>query len=590
MKPIVVDFESFYQKKGPLSASTQGVANYVRDSYAYMLALKGEDLQWVGTVEEAQKKFNADFWADHQFWAANAVFDETWARRYFPSDRMKPWKCILDKGAVSQYAQEVAKLSLGLLGKKVDKTTRDLMNGVHYQDLPDDKKQQVLDYCLGDAVEEWECLQRLPEPSAVEDKIAAYTRMTNVRGIRINRELLEQDKEALQVAAHEAKWSLPWIDDNEAPLSPLELAKWCQHRGLPCPDSRAKTDVECDRLMAEHPELRKVIMAMRRYQKCNTMLKKVGSLMGRLQDNDIFGMEMIYCGARHTRRWSSRGFNIQNLDAQPFDLGNGYAVDPRAWLVPRAGKVFLIYDFSQIEPRCLNWLVGNDSFLDLVRQGFGLYEAYARSANMWREDAPLKQANPKLYKLVKAQVLGLGYGMGAGRFNESVPDLTPFEAQDAVNDWRQRNPGVVTMWRAFDSVIREAVRSRERVLALQLPTGDYLRHFSVKACRGGFESITTRADYTPGSRQMNLWGGVLTENVTQRMARDVMAEAILRLEAAGLPVLFSAHDEVIMEIDDDEATIKDAMATAEKIMTQEPEWAEGLPLAVEGGVHTKYVK
>lgn len=590
-KPLVVDFESYYEKsKKGLNVSNLGVPNYVRDSYAYMLAIKGEDFEWVGTVEECQKKFNEDFWTDHQFWAANAVFDETWARRYFPTDRMAPWGCILDQGATSQYAQQVDKMVLGLLGKKIDKSTRDLMSAVHYNELPDDKKQQVLDYCLGDAREEWECLQHLPVPSDIEQRVAAYTRMTNVRGVRVNRELVEKDREALEVARHTSKWDIPWIDDNESPLSTLELAKWCQVKDIPCPQSIAKTDEDCDRLMGLHPELDRVIGLMRSYRKCNTVLEKIRTLENRITGDDILPMEMIYCGARHTRRWSSRGFNIQNLDAQPFELGNGYSVDPRAWIIPRPGKKFLIYDFSQIEPRCLNWLVGNEGLLELIRKGFGLYEAYARSANIWTEDSPLKSSDPKLYKNVKAQVLGLGYGMGAARFNQSMPDLSQSEAQDTVNDWRQRNAGIVGMWRTFDKVIMDTVRSKDRELALQLPTGDVLRHFCVRACHGGFESYTTKADFSGMSKQANLWGGVLTENVTQRMARDIIAEAILELEAAGLPVIFSAHDEVIMEVDDDQATLEDAMKTAEKIMTTPPAWAEGLPLAVEGGVYDHYVK
>lgn len=591
-QPIVVDFESYYDNT--LSASDMGVRNYVDKSYAYMVALAGDQWDWVGTIEEAQREFPRAFWEDNQFWAANSVFDETWARKVFDVGDMGPWKCILDRGAVNQYGQSVPLLVRGLFGTKVDKETRDMMKGVHYGELPDDKKRRVLDYCLNDAREEWNCLLALPEPSGIEDRIAAYTRMTNQRGVRIDRELVERDLEALRIGGHEAKYRIPWIEAKDAPGSPLELEKWCQHHGIPVPNSRAQDDAECDRLMAEHPKLAAVIGDIRTWQKCNRMVKKGEGLLDRLDKNDVLGMELMYCGARHTRRWSSRGFNIQNLDAKPFDIG-GASVDPRRWIIPRPGKVFLIFDFAQIEPRCLNWLVGNNALLDLIRQGFGIYEAYARSAHIWSGGAPLKSANPSLYKTVKAQVLGLGYGMGVDKFIDQARgegvELDREAGKAAVDDWRSRNAGITRLWRVYDQLIHDAVRATDNTIELEMPTGDVLRHFHIRASRqNGFESYTTRSDFGPGSKQNRLWGGVLVENVTQRMARDVMAEAVLALEAAGLPCPFTAHDEIIMEVDDDEATRKEAWKTAEEIMTRPPEWAPGLPLAVEGEFHLHYTK
>ena len=166
----------------------------------------------------------------------------------------------------------------------------------------------------------------------------------------------------------------------------------------------------------------------------------------------------------------------------------------------------------------------------------------------------LKKANPGLYKSVKAQVLGLGYGMGAGRYRETAAKdgiiLTEEEAQSTVRQWRTLNPKIVDFWGAFDGDIKAAVLDKSHVLKVEMPTGDYLRHFGIKywskedvdpetgdkVVKRGWESITTQGDYSPNSKQPNLWGGTMTENVTQRMARDVMAEAVLRLEDAGLPV------------------------------------------------------
>lgn len=598
MKDIVVDYETYYSKREGVSAATQGLKNYVDSSYAYMLALKSDDLEWVGTIEEARKKFGPDFWGSpgHQFWAANANFDETWTRKCFDVGPMKPWNCVLDRAAWSQLPRHVAGVARVVLGVQVDKSTRDYMDDKHYDDLPDDEKRMVLDYCKNDAIEEFELLRTLPQPTAIEEKIAAHTRMMNLRGVRIDAELLERDRIAAEEYRHACMMKIPWAATTGTPLSIPQLSKWAASRGLEMPMSLDKRDLDSADTITAQPDLRDVVDLMRGYRKANTVLKKIMSIRGRLTEGDILPMDFIYCGARHTRRWSSQGANLQNLESTPFDLG-GHFVAPRHWLVPRPGKDFLVLDYAQIEPRCLAWLTNNEDLLDMIRRGFGVYEAAARASRVWTSEEPLKTADPTLYKLVKAQELGLGYGMGAVKFNATLPpDLrheNPDEVKEQIYDWRRRNFRIVGLWREMDRLIIETCRDpKNRTIELEMPTGDYLRHFSVMQQPGkygmGFCSLTIKGDRSIHSKQDNLWGGVLVENVTQRMARDVIAEAVVRLEAAGLPVILHAHDEVVLEVDTDSRD--EARAEAERIMKQAPEWAPDLPLEVEGEFHRHYTK
>lgn len=615
MQHFVVDYESFYSKKDDLSAGTVGVKNYVRDSYAYLAAIVGPGVKFVGSIEDAQRQFPTAFWnqPNTTFWAANANFDELWTRRYWPeATRMKPWQCILDRGAVSQLPQSLSGITRGLWGEKVDKTVRDWMDGKHFRDLTPEQQKEVTDYCLSDAVEEARVLAALPAPTTVEDRIAAHTRMANLRGVRIDADRLQQDRERLLQFQHDAFLRIPWRNQ-EAPLSHLALSAWARENGLPVPGSVAKDDEECASLVDAHPQLRAVIMAMRQYRKANTLVRKIVSVQDRITDDGTMALELMYCGARHTRRWSSRGVNVQNLDREPYwltadgrEADGAWNVWPRRWIVPRPGKTFLILDYAQIEPRCLNWLVGNDDLLEMIRQGFGVYEAYARVAGLWKDPRPLKKADPHLYKSVKAQVLGLGYGMGPGRYRETAAKdgilLSDAEAKQTVDIWRRLNPKVVGFWRTLDEDIKKAVLDRSNLLEVVMPTGDYLRHFFVKhwskktadedtgeeTFKRGYESFTTKGDFTPLSKQGNLWGGTLCENVTQRMARDVLAEAVLRLEDAGLPVVFHAHDEVILEVDI--GVKEEAKEEAERIMRVAPNWAPDLPLGVEGDFADTYVK
>jgi len=548
MQDIVVDFESYYSKKQDISAGTVGVVNYVRDSYAYMVSVVGPGIEFIGTVEEAQRRFPDSFWEDpgNRFWAANANFDQLWVQRYWPdAKRMKPWHCILDRGATEQLPQSLSGIARALWGKKVDKSIRDWMDGKHYKDITPEQQQEVLNYCLEDAKEEQHVLKSLPEPTSIEQQIAMHTRMVNLRGVRIDAGRLKQDREELLKHQHDAFMRIPWHND-EAPLSHLALSAWATEQGIPVPASLAKDDEECASLVGAHPKLGDVVGAMRQYRKANTLIRKIESVEGRITEDGTMALELMYCGARHTRRWSSRGVNVQNLDREPYWLTpdgkpaeGAWDVWPRRWLIPREGKTFLILDYAQIEPRCLNWLVGNDELLNLIRSGFGIYEAYARVSGQWGDPAPLKKANPGLYKSVKAQVLGLGYGMGAGRYKETAAKdgivLTDEEAKATVDTWRKLNPKIIEFWRQMDETVKAATMDRAKLLEVVMPTGDKLRHFGVRhfskpitdpdtgevTTKRGYESFTTKGDFTPMSKQPNLWGGTLAENVTQRMARDV---------------------------------------------------------------------
>lgn len=584
-----VDYETFYSTKGKVSVANLGVPNYVKSSYPYMVAVSNDTFRWVGSIDEAKNYFNDAFWEENDFVAANANFDEAWTRNIWPgATRMKPWQCVIDKGAFSQMPGNVAALAKTVLGVKIDKSVRDFMDGKHFRDLGRGDSKRVYDYCLSDAEEEWEIWKKLPEMSSLEQKVAAHTRLVNQRGVHVNNELLNSDKALLQEARHEAFLRIPWAPIGDAPLSHPNLSKWASMNGLPVPETLAKTDLGCQRLMRENPKLAAVIEDMRIYRRANTLITKITALQDRLTDGDILPLELIYCGARHTRRWSSRGFNIQNLDRSPYDLRNGKNVWSRRWITPRPGKVFLILDYAQIEPRCLNWAVGNKPLLDLIKKGMSIYEAYVRSNDIWTSSKPFNKVTaPEQYASTKAEVLGLGYGMGAQRFADEN-GIEFDDAQRRVSAWRKKNTLITGLWKAFDDDLQEGYVDDGREWQMDMPTGEKLTLFDLRVVRGGYGCYTIKGDFGQQSRQDRLWGGTMTENVIQRMARDIIAPKVVELEEAGLPLVFSAHDEVVLEVD--ESNKEEAREEAVRILTNAPEWANGLPLAVEGEFAYEYTK
>lgn len=618
MKTITADIESFYDLKNDISVSTMGLDNYVRTQDAYMVSLVSDDFEFVGTIEQARQQFGDSFWAcpDHHFAAANSNFDEAFCEKYFPPNPNE-WHCILDQGVGNQLPRDVANLSRVVLGKPVDKSLREFMNGVRFETLPDDKQQEIANYCLNDSVEERKLMLAIPPLSPIEQEIAALTRRQNRRGVYVDVDRVDKDVTVLHTIRHSAFRHIPWRADcseEKGLLSARRLAKWCEAQNIPVPESLDKRDQDCTELMSDHPALKEVIEWMRRFRTAGTLIKKAETLRQRLTPDNRLPLDLLYCGAPHTRRWSSQGWNIQNLAKEPFfgevildadgkpDLEKSESVYLRNWLVPAPGKIFLILDYSQIEPRCLNWLAGNDAMLAMIRAGYGIYEAHSMTFKGWR-GAPgtLKKTDPRQYAASKAEVLGLGFGMGGTKFKDtSGLGLSDEEALSVVRNFRSGNPKIPALWDYLDNLMKQAVLSKDKHLKIEMPTGDFMHHFHVRQTakimddgrmRASYMSSKTRGVFDERGIVRNLWGGTLTENVTQRMARDVMAEAMVRAEKAGLTVKWSTHDELILEVDQgSEKFLSDTKAEAERILTEVPAWAEGLPLAVEGDYCERYTK
>jgi DNA polymerase bacteriophage-type len=639
MKNTLVDFETFYDTKNDISTAIQGLENYVRTQEAYIVSIVDDEFEFCGTIEQAQKAFPAAFWEDpeRQFWAANSNFDFEWKQKYWPTKCARDWNCILDRGVGNQLPRDLANLCRVALGVKIDKSIRDDMNGVRFEELPEDRQQATINYCLNDSIQSMALLKTLPALSPVENEIAALTRLQNRRGVHIDVERVDKDMTMLHKIRHSALLHIPWRADcgpeGKGMLSARKLAKWCDKMGIPVPASLDKRSEDCTDLMTDHPALGEVINWMRKYRTAGTLLAKGETLRLRLTPDNRLPLDLLYCGAPHTRRWSSQGWNIQNLAKEPFfgeivyaDAltpkehiqkfrwgGVDYLVDMhksewvylRNWIIPAPGKKFLIFDFSQIEPRCLNWLAGNDELLTMIAAGYGVYEAYAATFKGWRgQPGTLKKSDPRFYAACKAEVLGLGYGMGAAKYigeaaKEGI-ELTLEQSQQIVQAFRSNNPKIPALWNRLDEQMKQAILTPDKHLRIQMPTGDYLHHFHIRQTAKVTEDGRTRASFMSSKMRgvfdergvvRNLWGGTLTENVTQRMGRDIFAEAQLRAEKNDFLSRFSAHDEGVFEVDDgSEKFLADQKAELERILTITPDWAEGVPLAVEGSYEDRYTK
>ena len=351
-------------------------------------------------------------------------------------------------------------------------------------------------------------------------------------------------------------------------------------------------------------------------------------------DGRVRGLLQFY-GANRTGRWAGRLVQVQNLPrtyTEPLELARelvkGRKLDAlrviygspndtlsqliRTAFVAAPGNVLIDADFSAIEARVISWLAGEEWRLAVFRTHGKIYEASA-SQMFGVPLERIKKGNPEyaLRQRGKVAELALGYQGGVGAMRNMdvgnlLADLSDDEVQEIVNRWRSTNPKIRNMWYDFDSAAAEVivnggtVRVRDCVLAreydclrgttcmtITLPSGRKLYYIdpAVGENRWGGSSLSYMGmdQTTKKWKRIETYGGKLVENCVQAIARDCLAQAIDRLEAAGLPVVFHVHDEVVIDVAPF-GTDKEMLKKVVGIMTTPIPWAQGLPLGADGWV------
>lgn len=293
-----------------------------------------------------------------------------------------------------------------------------------------------------------------------------------------------------------------------------------------------------------------------------------------------------------------------------------HTYDIRSLFCARPGKKLVLCDLAQIEPRVLAWLAGHERLLTAIRAGFGVYEAAAVATGKYNGPKGGFKKLKALYQAQKAQTLALGYGCGWERYIEAAYTLARYDvckndeidpktgekiygsaAKKEVTDFRQDNKEIPDLWAALDKAFRDSIDSD---FVMELPTGRVMTYRNVQRRRKNKtvewlnpetkmveKKIVERWVYTAeiDGRRYELYGGLLTENITQAVAREVFAFLMLELAKAGIRVLFSVHDEVVCEVDMDYDP-----KLIETAMSVTPEWLPGCPIGAEAKVSQHYLK
>lgn len=491
-----------------------------------------------------------------------------------------------------------------------------------------------------DVVAEMEIERRLsvfPVPDFVQKQWETDL-LINARGVAVDMGFCEGALELGETIRAQLTDEAVQLSGLQNPNSVKQLARWLSaETGDDITSLRKETIKELlGRDNADHVQR----MLEIRQELGKTSTKKYDAIEAAVcDDGRVRGLLQFY-GANRTGRWAGRLVQVQNLPrtyTEPLEfareLVKGRKLDAlrtvygspndtlsqliRTAFVAAPGNVLIDADFSAIEARVISWLADEEWRLEVFRTHGKIYEASA-SQMFGVPLERIKKGNPEysLRQRGKVAELALGYQGGVPAMRQMdtgklLADLSDEEIKDIVDKWRNTNPKIRNLWYSFNDaairVIQNGGSLRVRCctfarecdcirgttcMTISLPSGRKLYYVepAVGENRWGGPSITYM-----GVNDKNKWGrietygGKLVENVVQAIARDCLAQAIEHLEAAGLPVVFHIHDEVV--IDTAAFDTNDAMLDkVVKIMSTPIPWAEGLPLGADGWVGAFFKK
>ncbi|MBS6720893.1 MAG: hypothetical protein KH219_06580 [Peptoniphilus harei] len=265
----------------------------------------------------------------------------------------------------------------------------------------------------------------------------------------------------------------------------------------------------------------------------------------------------------------------------------------RTAFIPKEGCRFIVSDFSAIEARVLAWLAGEDWVLNAFKNGEDIYCSTA--SQMFGVPVVKHGVNGDLRQKGKVATLACGYGGSVGALKAMGAiemGLSEDELQSIVDSWREANPNIVSLWWDIDAVVKRVVKTRSKekykslvisyekgILFIELPSKRRLAYPKAKIGmnRFGGESVVYEG-IVVGNKwdKIESYGGKFVENIVQAIARDILAEAMMRIKNEGFNIVMHIHDEVVIESD------SSSIEEVNQIMSVVPEWADGLILDADG--------
>lgn len=576
--------------------------------------------------------------------AFNAAFERVCISHYFGWPLMDPaqWRCTMVRAA-----RMGLPLSLGQCGEVLRLADGKMKEGaalIRYFSVPNrgkrhlpadapDRWEVFKKYCIRDVEVEQAILAKVRrlEIPAFDEELYTVDQRINDRGVMIDAQMVANAARFDDDYKAELLKEAQQISGMENPNSPAQIKQYIhQATGLPIQSLNKKDLDDIEKQLKYWPKPRRVLEIRREMGK--TSNKKYPAMLQCVcQDGRIHGL-LQFCGAARTGRWAGRLVQIQNLpqnhlqdldyarqlvkagDLADFELNYSNPTQVlseliRTAFIAKPGCTFHVCDFSAIEARVIAWIAGENWVLDVFRSGGDIYCATA--SQMFGVPVEKHGANAELRQKGKIAVLALGYGGGIGALENmggSKMGLTEREEKEIIQKWRDANPRIVKFWATVEAAAMKALKTGESttihrgievakrwgMLTITLPSGRIVCYPRARigteygdSWRGDHEIIEYEGlnQTTKKWEAIRTYGGKLTENIVQSVARDILGIVILRAEAAGLKIVFHIHDEIVVEAEPGQ-TLEDVTA----IFSQPIDWCKDLPLKGAGYTTPYYLK
>lgn len=497
-----------------------------------------------------------------------------------------------------------------------------------------DKWALFKEYCKQDVVTEHEILKRLdlfPMPK-VEERLWQMDVLMNAYGVRVDTRLIEGALYIDGISTQNLTDEAISLTGLQNPNSQQQLLKWLRDNGTEA--ENLKKDTVADLLKDQTTEQVQRMLEIRQQLGKTSVKKYMAMDTARGEGDRIRGLTQYY-GANRTGRYAGRLVQLQNLPrnyiktldharklvkAKNYDgikLLYGNVPDTlsqliRTAFIPSEGRKFVVADFSAIEARVIAWLAGEQWVNEVFATHGKIYEATA-SQMFGVPVERIVKGNPEyaLRQKGKVATLALGYqggthslvSMGALKMG-----LTEEELPEIVQRWRRANRQICGLWHAVENAALTVMETAQpqginglifslegdlifgqNFLTVQLPSGRKLFYCKPYMKENQFGKMAihyhTMGQQTRKWEVTSTYGGKMTENIVQAIARDCLAVTLERIAARGLQVVFHVHDEVI--IDAPMETTVDGICG---LMAEPIPWAPGLVLKGAGFESDYYMK
>lgn len=514
------------------------------------------------------------------------------------------------------------------------------INGMRTRNYPyhaPEKWEMYKEYNKFDVLSEREIFQKLSAYTIpdIERQMYVLDQNINDRGILVDIELANSaiavDNEYTSLLTNRAKE----LTGLENPNSPTQIRKWIgEVTGQEVTSLSKEIMPDLLQQFKDYPDVIELLNIRKKLSK--TSIKKYYAMLNcAMKDNRCRGLFQFY-GANRTGRWAGRLLQLQNLsknhishievpreliraqDREAVEIMYDDVADILSQLVRTAliapkGKTFAVADFSAIEARVISWLADEKWRMDVFKGDGKIYEA--TGSKMFNVPISAITKGSALRDKSKISELALGYEGSLGalkRMGGERMGLSDTEMIGLVRKWRTANPAIVKMWEEIDNASKEAVRYQRPVyctckdlifdcdgkyMTIQLPSGRKLFYAEPRfkdkkigrsttpsriLCYGGIIQETNQWG------EIDTYGGKLTENIVQAIARDLLGNSMLNMQKEGFAITMHVHDEAIAEIPLENA--KEHYAKMVKTMEQVPTWASDFPLKADGYITPFYLK